>query len=98
MSREVKVWSVSVAARYREGVLLEEIDNRYMSDGRPFMVPVEDYNALESKLDRIIALVNEQAEDEGLWTVPIPPQRQSIVEAYLQQQLRRLHRVIEGRP
>jgi hypothetical protein len=49
----------------------------------------------ESKLSRIQSLVNEQAEDEGLWAVPIPPQLQPISEAYLQQELRRLHAEIE---
>jgi hypothetical protein len=47
------------------------------------------------KLSRIQSLVNEQAEDEGLWAVPIPPQLQPISEAYLQQELRRLHAEIE---
>ena len=36
-------------------------------------------------------LVQEQAEDEGLWFCS-----ESISEAYLQQELRRLHAVIEG--
>ena len=36
-------------------------------------------------------LTNEQAEDEGLWFVAA-----TAPEAYLQQELRRLHAVIEG--
>lgn len=41
-------------------------------------------------LTRIKALVDEQAEDEGLWF-----QAQTVPEAYLQQALRRLHGLIE---
>lgn len=36
-------------------------------------------------------IVNEQAEDDGLWFIA-----QTAAEAYLQQQLRRLHSAIEG--
>jgi len=38
-------------------------------------------------------LVDEQAEDEGLWFIG-----QTAPEAYLQQALRRLHAAIEGEP
>jgi len=48
----------------------------------------------EEKLIQIRNLVNEQAEDEGLWVVP-PIGEGSIVEAYLQHELRRLHHRIE---
>jgi len=41
---------------------------------------------------RIRAVVDEQAEDEGLWFVA-----RTAPEAYLQQELRRLHRVIEDK-
>jgi len=41
----------------------------------------------------ILALVNEQAEDEGLWF-----KAQHATEAYLQQELRRLHAIIEVTP
>jgi hypothetical protein len=41
-------------------------------------------------LMRIQAVVNEQAEDDGLWFINV-----SITEAYLQQELRKLHEVIE---
>ncbi len=40
----------------------------------------------------IRAVVNEQAEDDGLWFVP-----ETITEDYLQRALRRLHAVIEGK-
>lgn len=42
-------------------------------------------------LDQIKSLVNEQAEDEGLWFIA-----QTAPEAYLQQELRRLHALIEA--
>jgi hypothetical protein len=41
-------------------------------------------------MNDIIDLVNEQAEDEGLWFKP-----ETAPEAYLQQELRRLHKIIE---
>jgi hypothetical protein len=39
-----------------------------------------------------IQIVNEQAEDEGLWFMP-----QYASEAYLQAALRRLHEAVEGK-
>jgi hypothetical protein len=54
-------------------------------------------DAAEAQLERIKAIVAEQAEDEGLWAIH-PSGQQPIVEAYLQQELRRLHAVIEGGP
>jgi hypothetical protein len=50
---------------------------------------------LRVHLMAIQGLVNEQAEDEALWSVPAEG-TQSISEAYLQQELRRLHGLIEG--
>jgi len=44
----------------------------------------------QQQLDTIKRLVNEQAEDEGLWFNP-----KYITEDYLQQALRHLHYVIE---
>jgi len=43
---------------------------------------------------KIKALVAQQAEDEGLWSVPVFG-LQSIGEAYLQRELRKLHSLIE---
>lgn len=40
----------------------------------------------------IKAIVAEQAEDDGLWFIA-----QTAPEAYLQQELRRLHAVIENK-
>lgn len=47
------------------------------------------------KLKKIREVVNEQAEDEALWSIPIG-RLQNIAEAYLQQELRKLHALIEG--
>lgn len=49
---------------------------------------------LREALASIQALVDEQAEDEGLWMVYAMGE-QRITEAYLQQELRRLHDAIE---
>ena len=45
---------------------------------------------LNDRLDDIQELVEQQAEDERLWSVP-----RTAAEAYLQQELRRLHAKIE---
>ena len=45
---------------------------------------------LESHLERIQSVVDEQAEDEGLWFMA-----NTAPEAYLQQELRNLHKIIE---
>lgn len=44
----------------------------------------------QERLDRIIDVVEQQANNEGLWFIA-----QTAPEAYLQQELRRLHAVIE---
>lgn len=51
--------------------------------------------ALESRLNQIRVLVNDQAEDEALWATYLD-ECQPISEAYLQQELRKLHSTIEG--
>jgi hypothetical protein len=43
------------------------------------------------KLRELRKIVDAQAEDEGLWCIA-----ETAPEAYLQQELRRLHSVIEG--
>lgn len=50
----------------------------------------------QKRIEKILAVVNEQAEDLGLWSIPTE-RPQYIAEAYLQQELRRLHEVIEGK-
>lgn len=65
---------------------------------------IEDFKQMEKARDfwktragKLAAVIKEtvdrQAEDEGLWSVPFG--LQPITEAYLQQELRRLHTVIE---
>ena len=48
--------------------------------------------ASREKLTHLRQVVNEQAEDEGLWFLST-----TITEAYLQGALRRLHEIIEGK-
>jgi DNA repair exonuclease SbcCD ATPase subunit len=48
--------------------------------------------AAERRLHAIQSKVNEQSEDDGLWIVP-----RTLPEAYLQDALRTLHEVIEGK-
>ena len=43
-----------------------------------------------SRKPKVLALVEQQANDEGLWFVA-----QTAPEAYLQQELRKLHDLIE---
>src|SRR3990167_3888280 len=52
---------------------------------------IEQVTALEARLAAAQQLVNTQAEDEGLWFFAT-----RVPEAYLQQELRRLHAVIEA--
>ena len=52
--------------------------------------PRDDLSA-DDRLRLIRELVAAQAEDEGLWFVA-----ETAAEAYLQQELRRLHAMIEG--
>ena len=48
---------------------------------------------LKAKLDGLRKLCAEQAEDDGLWFVA-----ERISEAYLQQELRKLHAAVESEP
>ena len=52
----------------------------------------ERAEAAEAELAELRAVVNRQAEDSGLWF-----EAQTAPEAYLQQELRKLHEAIEGR-
>lgn len=47
--------------------------------------------SIKSWRGRVHAVVNEQAENDGLWFIA-----KTAAEGYLQQELRRLHAVIEG--
>lgn len=53
----------------------------------------EELIAKTRRYEKIVKCVNEQAEDPGLWS--FCPRPQYIAEAHLQQELRRLHAVIE---
>jgi len=50
----------------------------------------DDLMDCKEQLSKIKALANEQAEDEGLWFIAI-----TAPEAYLQHELRKLHRAID---
>jgi hypothetical protein len=52
---------------------------------------IKDFKDLRARFEKIVAVVNEQAEDFGLWFDAV-----YATEAYLQQELRRLHAVIEA--
>ena len=51
------------------------------------------HKLLSDKLSQIKTVVNRQAEDERLWFLP-----EYVTEDYLQQELRKLHAVIELSP
>lgn len=55
------------------------------------MDPLEYIEFLRTRLARLRALVDEQAEDDGLWFIA-----RTAPEAYLQQELRRLHAAVEA--
>lgn len=50
--------------------------------------------ATQRALADVLGIVDAQAEDEILWAV-YPMGKQPIAEAYLQQELRRLHEAVE---
>ena len=52
----------------------------------------DDATAAADYIELLRNIVNEQAEDEGLWF-----DAQHAPEAYLQQELRKLHAAIEGK-
>lgn len=51
----------------------------------------EALSALRAVVNELRAVVNEQAEEEGLWL-----HTERIEEAFLQQELRRLHAAVEN--
>ena len=50
----------------------------------------EERERCEKIMETIRRFVKEQAEDDALWSI-----RPGVEESYLQQELRRLHRVVE---
>lgn len=76
---------------------INEAFDRWFGEDQPWISPREVSNkrkgwkaACEWILKDIMQLVNEQAEDEGLWFIA-----ENAPEDYLQQALRRLHKHIE---
>ena len=55
-------------------------------------MPEIDPAELKKRFDAAFALVQIQAKDQGIWFVA-----QTAPEAYLQDQLRSLHEIIEGK-
>lgn len=76
----------------REAVEEDRDKNNYFHRMKEFEVLYK--NARKEALTSIQKIVNEQAADEALWSVYID-RLQPISEAYLQQELRRLHAAIE---
>lgn len=79
-----------IIAREGDGNLFTpESDRVHPALDRYAIVPIELYQALSMPPSK--ALAKAQAEDEGLWFVA-----RTASEAYLQQELRKLHAAIEG--
>lgn len=58
--------------------------------GATYMPPAPGKVEMSEELTALRKLVDEQAEDEGLWFIAV-----TAPEAYLQQELRRLHEAVE---
>lgn len=61
---------------------------------RDVVALADDNRRLREALEQIRQHVNAQAEDDALWAL-YPFGEQPISEAYLQQELRRLHETVE---
>lgn len=79
------------AARNKPGVPMDQYRD---ASGAIADNALEIISGLSNALDDIQRVVDKQAEDEALWSVPLD-RLQPISEAYLQQELRGLHAVIE---
>jgi hypothetical protein len=66
----------------------------WATDGSHTIPNRADRQEFAARRARLRAIVDEQADDPALWPV-YPAGRQSVVEAYLQQELRRLHAAVE---
>ena len=62
-----------------------------MQHGRTRGQLLDRIEELEGKMKHIRAITDRQAEDEGLWFAAV-----TAPEAYLQQELRKLHSAIEA--
>ena len=82
----------NLLARWQEGEVSHTVLRRDLSGLAANTDFLEGKVAtLEAKLEAIQQVVDKQAEDEGLWFVAA-----RASEAYLQQELRQLHAVIEA--
>lgn len=94
-SREVydRIWGPAVLSTIKA---IERHENKeFIAHSRTDIPALLDMiEELQKKIGEIQTMVNEQAEDPGLWSFPMD-RPQYISEAHLQQELRRLHRVIE---
>lgn len=74
----------------------DEAEKRLIREGESSLTYYADLCrriiALIEHVEQIQILVDQQAEDEGLWFEP-----KYVSEAYLQSHLRKLHEVIEGK-
>ena len=68
--------------------------NRYPPFVRKALNTIADrLESLITQTEDARTMVREQAEDDGLWFIA-----DSVVEAYFQQEIRRLHATIENKP
>ena len=64
-----------------------------MSDPSDYLfLPHAHVTDLSERLNRIRLAIDQQAEDEALWVPAV-----TATEAYLQQELRKLHLIVEGK-
>ena len=86
-----------IAAVAREIAMRKNVYPKWVANGRMKQEKAEhEIAAMEAVIETIkrhraaLAVVKEQAEDEGCWMVA-----EHAPEAYLQQELRRLHAAVE---
>lgn len=90
-AREMRERCVKEAKTHEETA--RELLNRAKADGHDRLADNHEGAADDvEKVARISAIVDEQANDPGLWF-----QAETAAEAYVQQALRRLHAAIEGK-
>ena len=91
-------WVASVAGTDINNGMIEEFQRHViaiiLSAGGVPTEPFPPRDDLVASLREIREVVDRQAEEEGLWGVPLAGE-QPITEAFLQQELRHLHKVIE---
>ena len=73
--------------------LLAEVDRLKAEQAEILREYREAANGTTAKMVALQKMVDQQAEDDGLWFDPV-----TAPEAYLQQELRKLHEAIEGAP